>query len=624
MTDTRGGPRRAVAVWLGALSALIGAAAGLALTLYHDLPEINNLGRYRPSVVTAVLDRHGRPVAEIYQERRIWLPYAAMPKTLVQAVVATEDARFCEHRGLRLLSVARALLADIRAGRRAQGGSTITQQLAKLLFLTPEKSVARKIKEALLAIQIERAYTKEEILELYLNQINLGSGAYGVEAAADLALKRRATVLKRMAAAGYISDQAAVRESASPIALAPPRDGQRLAPHFVEMVRQDLADRYGEDRLYRDGFEVTTSLDLDLQRAAESAVAKGLAARKDRGASGPMEAALVALGPMDGSILALVGGRDFSRSQFNRVTQARRQPGSAFKPFVYLAALDAGFSPADIVVDSPVTYPGRAGGAPWTPTNYNERFHGPVTLRAALEQSLNVATIKLMDRVGTGAVTAMARRMGIHSPLENSLSLALGVAVVSPLELTAAYAPLANGGLRVEPGFILSVRAADGELLEEAPPKVADAIRPEIAYTLTTMLRGVIERGTGKPAAALDRPAAGKTGTTNDYRDAWFVGYTPGLVAGVWLGYDDNHPAGRGFTGGQAAAPIWLDFMRAAPEGAPARDFPKPSRVVTRLIDRTSGKLATPLCADTIEEAFVEGTEPREYCNAETQRKRRI
>lgn len=659
MTDMRGGPRRAVAVWLGALSALIGAAAGLALTLYHDLPEINNLGRYRPSVLTSVLDRHGRPVAEIYQERRIWLPYAAIPQTLTQAVVATEDARFFEHRGLRLLSVARALAADIRAGRRAQGGSTITQQLAKLLFLTPEKSVARKIKEALLAIQIERAYTKEEILELYLNQINLGSGAYGVEAAArlyfgkpakglslpeaaliaglaqapnrysplnnpDLARKRRATVLKRMAAAGYITAQAAASESASPIALAPPRDGQRLAPHFVEMVRQYLADRYGEERLYRDGFEVTTSLDLGLQRAAESAVAKGLAARKDAGASGPMEAALVALDPMDGSILALVGGRDFSRSQFNRATQARRQPGSAFKPFVYLAALDAGFSPADIVVDSPVTYPGPAGGAPWAPTNYNERFNGPVTLRAALEQSLNVATIKLMDRVGTGAVRAMARRMGIHSPLENSLSLALGVAVVSPLELTAAYAPLVNGGLRVEPGFIISVRAEDGELLEEPSPKVADAIRPEIAYALTNILRGVIERGTGKSAAALGRPAAGKTGTTNDYRDAWFVGYTPGLVAGVWLGYDDNHPAGRGFTGGQAAAPIWLDFMRAALEGAPARDFPKPSRVVTRLIDRASGKLATPLCADTIEEAFVEGTEPREFCNAETQRRGRI
>ena len=391
------------------------------------------------------------------------------------------------------------------------------------------------------------------------------------------------------------------------------------------MVRHYLAEKYGEDRLYRDGFEVSTSLDLDLQRAAESAVATGLAARgQSRETGESMEAALVALDPVDGSILALVGGRDFSRSQFNRATQARRQPGSAFKPFVYLAALDAGFSPADIVVDSPVSYPGPPGGAPWKPVNYNERFHGPVTLRAALEQSLNVAAVKLMDRVGTGAVTAMARRMGIHSPLDNSLSLALGVAVVTPLELTAAYAPLVNGGLRVEPGFILSVRAADGELLEEAAPKVADAIRPEIAFTLTGMLRGVIERGTGKPAAALGLPAAGKTGTTNDYRDAWFVGYTPGLVTGVWMGYDDNRLAGKGFTGGQAAAPIWLDFMRAALEGSPVRDFAKPAKIVTRLIDRVSGKLATPLCSDTIEEAFVEGTEPKEYCAVETPRKGRI
>lgn len=637
---------------------LFGSSLGLLVAMYHDLPQVHGLEEYRPNVVTRILDSDDRRIAELFREKRFWVSYDDVPRSLIDAVIATEDDEFFKHKGIRFLSILRALFVDIRMGRMAQGGSTITQQLAKQLFLTPEKSIIRKIKEALLAIQIEKRYTKKEILELYLNQIYLGSGAYGVEAASQvyfgksvkdldlaeaaliaglprapsryspfenkhLAKQRRATALSRMRTEGYITAEDEAMAAAEPIVLNKEMEEQAAAGHFVEMVRKYLEETYGTERVYREGLLVRTTLDLDLQALAVEAVKKGAAAVNERvlasglhHGGGPVEAALAAIRPEDGAILALVGGVDFEKSRFNRAVQAKRQPGSAFKPFVYLAALEKGYSPADMVIDSPVSFP-RPGGGSWKPVNFSNRFHGPVTLRKALENSLNVAAVKLLDRVGVDAVLDVAWRAGVRSQLPPVLSLALGSGEVTLLELTSAYATLANRGLYAKPRFIVSVTSAAGEVLEENDPVISDAVSPEAAYVLTNMLKGVVENGTGRAAKELDRPAAAKTGTTSDFKDAWFVGYTPGLAAGVWVGFDDGSPLGGGETGGHAAGPIWVDFMSGALKDKPVIHFKPPERITARLIDRDSGKLATAMCENTMMEIFVEGTEPVEYCGLE-------
>ncbi|VAX18539.1 Multimodular transpeptidase-transglycosylase [hydrothermal vent metagenome] len=636
-----------------------GIVLGLVFGAYNDLPAINDLEEYRPNVVTRILDRNGELISELFLEKRIWIAYNDIPETFINAITATEDARFFEHKGIRLLSILRAMIVDIRSGRMAQGGSTITQQLAKQLFLTPEKSVIRKIKEALLAIQIEKQYTKREILELYCNQIYLGSGAYGIQAASNIyfgksvsdlslaesallaglpkapsryspfksverAKQRRAAVLARMLTEGRITDSQEAEAKKEPVTLAIKEEDESLASHFVETVRIYLEKTYGSDRLYREGLTVTTTLDMEMQAMAEKAALEGIKKVNTRikrarlyTDDANVEVALVALRPDDGAILAMVGGADFTRSQFNRATSAHRQPGSAFKPFIYLTALDTGFSPGDIIIDSPVAYRSPDGKGEWKPANFSHRFYGPVTLRRALESSINVTSVKLLNKIGIGPVIATARKAGIHSPLTATLSLALGASEVTPLELTSAYTVFANKGLYAAPYYIISVKNSEGEILEEASPVVSDAVRPEVAYVLTNMLKGVIQNGTGRSVRSLNRPSAGKTGTTNDYRDAWFVGYTPDLATGVWVGFDDNRSMGRGETGGRAAAPIWLKFMEEALKNKPSLDFTPPSHIVVRTIDRESGKLATDRCRDTFEEVFVEGTEPSEYCRLE-------
>jgi len=645
------------ALTLAAASA--GIVLGLIFGAYNDLPAINGLEEYRPNVVTRILDRNGELISELFLEKRIWVAYKDIPETFIYAITATEDARFFEHKGIRLLSILRAMIVDIRSGRMAQGGSTITQQLAKQLFLTPEKSVIRKIKEALLAIQIEKQYTKREILELYCNQIYLGSGAYGIQAASniyfgksvsDLSLaesallaglpkapnrysplksversrQRRATVLARMLSEGHITDSQEATAKKEPVTLALKEEDESLASHFVETVRIYLEKTYGSDRLYREGLTVTTTLDMELQAMAEKAALEGVKRVNTRIKRARLyaddvnvEVALVALRPDDGAILAMVGGSDFTKSQFNRATSAHRQPGSAFKPFIYLTALDTGFSPGDIIIDSPVSYRNQAGKGEWKPANFSNRFYGPVTLRRALESSINVTSVKLLNKIGIDSVIATARKAGIRSPLTATLSLALGASEVTPLELTSAYTIFANNGLYAAPYYIISVKNSEGEILEEASPAVTDAVRPEVAYVLTNMLKGVIQNGTGRSVRSLNRPSAGKTGTTNDYRDAWFIGYTPDLTTGVWVGFDDNRSMGRGETGGRAAAPIWLKFMAQALKNRPSRDFTPPSHIVVRTIDRESGKLATDRCRDTFKEVFVEGSEPSEYCRLE-------
>ncbi len=644
----------------------LGSLFGLSVAMYHDLPEVRALEEYRPNVVSRILSEDGTELAELFLEKRIWISYSDLPEHLIEALIATEDHKFFEHKGIRFFAILRALVVDIRMGRMAQGGSTITQQLAKQLFLSPNKKIWRKIKEALLAIQIEKRYTKLEILELYSNQIYLGSGAYGVEAAAqvyfgksardltlaqsaliaglprapsrysplnniNLAKQRRATVLSRMAIENYITKEQEETARAEAIGLVKRSDEERLAKHFVEMVRIYLEKTYGSERLYREGLTVVTTLDPAMQRSAQRAVTDGLK-RVNNTISGKRlypdavsaQAALIAIRPEDGAIVAMVGGADYGKSQFNRAVQAKRQPGSAFKPFVYLAALDTGFTAVDKIIDSPVSFPGATKHSEWKPVNFSKRFYGPVSLRRALEFSINVATVKLLDKIGIDQVISVAKRMGIKSKLRPYLSLALGVSEVSPLEITAAYAALANSGLYAKPYFIVSVENAKGEVLEERMPEVTDAIRPEVAYVLTKLLQGVVENGTGKVAKSIGRPVAGKTGTTSDFRDAWFVGYTPTLAAGVWVGFDDNRSLGAGETGGFTAGPIFTSFMSQALKNRPVLDFTPPERVVVKVVDRESGKLATDQCQDTYPEVFIEGTEPVEYCRRENDEEERL
>ncbi len=651
--------RSKVSIFFLALSMLTGAAFGVMFSMYQDLPEINALEEHRPNVVTTILAEDGQKITDLYIEKRIKVPYSAMPPNLINALLATEDTEFFNHKGIRFMSILRALLVDIRLGRMAQGGSTITQQLAKQLFLTPKKNLSRKIREALLAIQIEKIYTKKEILELYCNQIYLGSGAYGFEAAAQvyfgksveelslvesallaglprapsrysplnnpkLAKQRRNIVLSRMRLEKLISKEEEEAASLEPVRFKEKDPKENLARYFTESVRNYLIGKYGEDRVYKEGLTVTTTLDIDMQAKAKKAVDDGLKIVANRiklsrrySDNATPQAALVALRPEDGAILAMVGGADYDKSKFNHVTMAKRQPGSAFKPFIYITALENGMTAADTVIDSPVSYPDPSKGGAWKPVNFSKRFYGPVTLRRALESSMNVATVKILDRVGIDPVIEMAGRLGIQSKLPPYLSLALGAAEVSPLEIVSAYATLANMGIRTAPYYIKSVRNSDGETLEEHLPDMTDAVRPVVAYTITNMLEGVIENGTGKIAKSLGMPVAGKTGTTNDFRDAWFVGYTPGLAAGVWIGFDDNRPLGPGETGGHTAGPIWTKFMAEALKHKPVKDFIAPERIVVKIIDRETGKLATNLCRDTIAEVFISGTEPLEFCQAE-------
>lgn len=600
------------------LAVAAGALAGVVAVHLENLPEISALEYYRPSTLTVLYSAEGEPLGDFYQERRVVVPLRHIPLLVRQAFLAAEDARFYEHGAVDFQGILRALWSDLRARRIVEGGSTITQQLARLLFLSPEKSFERKIKEAVLALELENRYTKDEILELYLNQVYLGSGAYGVEAAArtyfgkgvaDLnlpeaaliaglpkapsqfspflnprrALSRRRYVLDRMAALGMISRAQAGAAAASPLSLVSPSPNT-VAAYFVEDLRQKLQEKLGAKRLYRGGLKVYTTLDVSLQQAAREALQKGLRALERRESSArrrmkpvapPVEGALVALDAKTGYIRALVGGRDFSQSQFNRVTQALRQPGSAFKPFIYATALSQGFSPSDLLLDEPISYVAAPGQPPWEPENFDDKFLGLVTLRQALAESRNVPTVRLLEKVGPQKVIAMARRLGIRSPMEPYLSMALGAFDVTPIEITSAFAAIANGGIWIKPTSWTRITDNSGRVLEENRPQVRDAIPAGLAADMTSLLRGVVQHGTGRFAKGLPGQPAGKTGTTNDFQDAWFIGYDGSLVTGVWVGYDDHRSLGYNETGARAAGPIWLDFMaKAMQETAPGGSRP--------------------------------------------------
>jgi penicillin-binding protein 1A len=648
-----------------------GAVFALVQWLRQDLPTPAQVASVQAPVKTTVYDARGRVLHEFYRENRSPVLLRDIPRNLVNATLSTEDRNFYHHWGVDLWGVARAAATDVLHMRRSQGGSTITQQLARNLFLTHERTFTRKLKEVALAIELERNYSKDQILELYFNQIYFGEGAYGVESAAqtyfgkplhELSLPecallagipanpsiysprrqpkaaqlRRAKVLRNMLVTKAVTQVQFDAAINAPLGVTPVRYSNDRAAYFVEMVRLHLDEKYGSNFVYEGGLKVWTTLDMDLQQLAERSLEKQASAletelklKKTRASFDPtvlttdpgglrtpyLQGAVVVLDPHNGYVRALVGGRDWNHSNFNRATQARRQPGSSFKPFVYTAAMDNGFKPTDMIVDEPVTFPG-GDGKPYSPQNYDHTYRGPVTLRYALQQSINIPAIKLLRKVGVSLVASYARRMGIKSPIGQNLSLALGSSEVTLLELTSAYAVLANRGIRNEPMFILKVEDRAGTVLERDTPRPFEVLSEETSATMTSMLQSVMDHGTGFPARArgFTLPAAGKTGTMDDYMDAWFVGFVPSLVCGVWFGYDEKKTIGPGMTGARAALPAWTDIMMGATRGRPVEDFPLPAGTISRLVCAESGMLATDQCPNTTNENFPEGSEPTELC----------
>lgn len=700
---------------------LIGAIVVFAFYVQIDqsLPSVEALRNYHPPLVTDVYSADGKLMAEFFVQRRYLVSLSELPPYVVKAFIAAEDARFFEHGGVDMVGIFRAAIKDLAAGQIVQGGSTITQQVVKSLLLTPQKTFSRKIKEAILAHRIDSCLSKNQILYIYLNQIYLGSGSYGVEAAArtyfdehaselDLAQasllaglprapnkfcpathlaqarERQRYVLQRMVDADFITDAQAQKALAEPITVVqkPVRFAPAKMDYFTEEVRRRAEARFGREMLYREGLTIDTTLDYNAQRIAQNALDSGLAAidrrhRKYRGlhvyvptgdwpstlkiltqSNGKLEkgkvveglitefdpragiisadlgvakavvpeagwrwvriptsrarqvfrpgdvlrlrlnglqadtwsasveqdpgmqGAIMSMSPLTGRVICMVGGRSFKASQFNRCTQAARQPGSAFKPIIYAAALDKGYTEASILMDSPITFYDHSAKGSWTPENYDRRFLGPILLRTALIHSRNVPTVRLLRSIGIDYAIDYARRFGITTALTHSLALGLGASEVTLEELLAAYSTFPGLGQRVAPYLIDKVYDRFGNLIEQHQVKKEDVISPKTAYVMTDILEGVVQHGTGMAARALDRPCAGKTGTTNDFNDAWFIGYTPSVLTGVWVGYDDHSSLGKGEEGARAACPIWVDFMKQYLQDKPVETFTIPEGVV--------------------------------------------
>ena len=796
-------------VVLGVVAVCVFTATGVYMYFTEGLPRIETLKDYRPSIISTVYSRDGEVIGEFFDERRIVVPIEKVPRFLINAFVAAEDSRFFEHKGLDYQAIVRAFLRNIEAGEIVQGGSTITQQVARsLLLFSNERSWSRKIREAILAARIERYLSKEEILHLYLNQIYLGHGAYGVQAAAENYFGKKATdlnlaeaavlaglprapsknspyhypenarqrqlyVLERMVQEGYITGEQSEEALETSLEIKARKSRfLEVAPYFTEHVRQMVEKTYGRDTLYREGLQIYTTLDVTMQRAAEEAVQRGLSALdKRQGYRGPektlseeeipsflaeleeqrghspivqgeerlgvvsalsrksvtvalggnegrlllgdmkwarkpdpqvaydtvrvedpaevlsvgdvirvrvkavdsedglslaleqpvkVQGALISLDLATGDVVALVGGRDFRESQFNRALQAKRQPGSAFKPIVYAAAIDKGYTAATVIVDSPIIYDATEDYEAWKPKNYEERFYGPTTLRKALAKSRNVITVKIAQDLGIDYLLDYTTRLNLNGPFNRDLSMALGSSGISLLDLTKTYAVFACQGREVHPIMIRRIVDRDGNILEEnVPPMPQDMeapqqtppdlistaqetgesdvgtavaqdeppiddltpeapgqlISPETAYIMTSLLKGVVQNGTGWRAKALGRPCAGKTGTTDSLYDAWFIGYTPDLIAGVWVGFDEEASLGKYETGSRAASPIWLAYMEEVLKDKPVDDFVVPQGIVFKKIDPETGLLAASDDEKAIFECFKEGTAPTVYAD---------
>lgn len=737
---------------------------GIYFYLCEDLPQISSLADYRPPVITTVFSDDNIKIAEFYKERRVVVPLSDIPQVMIDAFIATEDARFLKHKGIDFFSIVRAFLRNIEAGTIVQGGSTITQQVTKSFFLTPERSYSRKIKEATLAYRIDKTFTKEEILFLYLNQIYLGHGAYGVEAASEnyfgkpvkelnlaecsvlaglpqapsryspfrypeKAKQRQIYVLNRMVAEGYITNIQATEAINAKLDIKPRRNWFiQETPFYTEHIRRYIEKKYGPDTLYREGLKIYTAVNIDMQKTARAEIEKGLKSLdKRQGYRGPLnhiameeievfsqeiqneldkdpvtegkivtgvvisidninntatvrignaqgiikiadmrwarkpdpevpyyecriehpgnalkigdiilsrikgkaadsdiwglaleqkpdvQAALLCIESETGLVKTMIGGLDFRESQFNRATQSRRQPGSAFKPIIYAAALDKGYTPASMIIDSPIVFQDTERDFTWKPKNYGEKFYGPTLFRDALAKSRNVVTIKILMDIGIDYVIDYAKKLGITSKLSRDLSLALGSSGVSLLELVRAYSVFANSGYLVEPVFITKIVDRDGTIMEEIKPEKKKVIEESTAYIMTSLLESVVKHGTGHRVRALNRPAAGKTGTTNNLHDAWFVGYTPRYITGTWVGFDDANCLGTTETGSRAASPIWLGFMKKILKDKPVRVFQMPEGVVFSKIDAETGLLPSAESKKTIFECFKDGTVPTEY-----------
>ena len=779
-----------VAVGSAAAVALL-TFAGYFFYLSATLPKVDRLADYKPPIVSQVFGDDGSLVGEFYLERRTVVPVDKLPRKLIQAFVAAEDSNFFQHKGIDYLGVVRAAVKNVLSMRKKEGASTITQQVAKSMLLTPEKKYSRKIKEAILATRMEKRLSKDEILYIYLNQIYMGAGAYGVQLAAETyfgkdvenlnvgemamlaglpkapnsyspikhmekARERQAYVLERMVKEGYLTPVEAEHAKKTPIVIVSKKKvNSEQSAYFLEQIRIQLEEKYGEELLYKGGLKIYTTMNAEMQKAAFEGVVNGLkAVDKRQGYRGPLkylaqsevdpfckqvedgidgpslktgatyqgvvtgvnatrgdltvrvgerigtlspknmawagktamidaygkpegkakaislgsvievsvlapdvgksgavfaleqapeaQAALVALDPRTGGVKAMIGGYDFKKSQFNRAVQAKRNPGSAFKPIIYAAAIDKGVTAATIFDDAPVEYDSGKEKA-WKPKNYDNIYRGAVTMREALTNSINVVSVKILETIGVNYAIEYAQKLGITSPLSNNLTLALGSSSVTPLEMTIAYATFASGGYRVTPYFITKVVDGDGKVLEEMPtPQIpvftpmtsavrlisaeeekpaapaspltpVQVISPETSYIITNLMENVVSSGTGQRARALGRPVAGKTGTTNDMKDAWFIGFVPQLVAGVWVGYDHEKSLGSGGSGGQAAAPIWTDFMQRSLAGIPVQNFGAPSNVTFALIDTRTGRLAREGGDASAMECFIAGSEPTIY-----------
>ncbi len=643
-------------------------------------PPVESLNDYTPRQTSKLYAVDGRFIAELGLERRTLITLDEIPETVRQAFVITEDKRFYRHAGIDWYRVAGALVRDIIARSFDEGFSTITMQLARNVFperISREKTLVRKIKEGKVAREIEDKFDKNKILELYLNQINLGNGAYGVETASqryfgksvrdlnlaeaatlaalpkaperynpkrhpERAIQRRNTVIELMRRNGAISDADASTARAYPLQLANKTDAGDTAPYFVEWIRQQLDDQFGR-QLYEQGLRVYTTLDLDMQLAAERAlesqlqrieagrfgrytsesyeryIARSVAGAAPAGNSPYLQGAFIAIDPRNGAIRAMVGGRDFYDSKFNRATQALRQPGSTFKPIVYAAAVQNGRSPAYILQDTAIALE-QGTGEPWRPRNYDGRFEGPMSMRRGLYQSRNMIAINTGLELGVNTIIGQARNFGITTPIPPYPSIFIGSADVYPLEMVASYAPFANQGIRANTNAILRVENARQEVLWQQTPSRTTVLSPEEAWIMVDMMKDVVRRGTaaGIWSSGFQRPAGGKTGTTNDGTNVWFVGYTADLLAGVWMGFDRPKKIMADAQGGRLAAPAWTAFMTEVYRRKPAPpDWPRPMSVITREVDITTGLLQTPYCPreSVRSEFFIPGTEPTLPCD---------
>ena len=621
-------------------------AVCLVLNLAVSAPAQEPSAAYPPLVPgytsIKVFDNQGRFVGRLLPEKRYWAPIDRIPPFLQKAVVAVEDARFYEHGGIDIRGIARALVKDVVKGRMVEGGSTITQQLIKNRYLSGEKTIERKLDEARMAMEFEKKYTKRQILEMYFNEIYYGNGAWGIAQAARIyfdknpedltdaecallagvpknpgrynplgkaanVTRRRDVVLKRMVDLNIITPRQKQRLRTQRVTFMQP--GQ--APQYLAHIRAKLIERYGAEVIEQGGLEVTAALDLNLQKQAEQALAEGVRRIAPR-----MQGALVCLDPATGDVLAAVGGVDAGKGAYNRAFSAKRQPGSAIKPLIYAAALERGITAGSIWNDTPVAY-NRGNNETWKPLNYGRKNYGDLSLRQALAYSDNVITVKLLETIGVPYFADFAGKMGLPLRAQNGLSLALGTDEVTLNDLVQAYTPLATGGMRSEARTIIRVYDRRRRAWTETPPAVTPVLAPAAAFITTQMMKDVMTYGTAKALRRFsqERPSAGKTGTTDDYRDAWFIGYTPQVITGVWVGYDKPRPGGKGFTGGAAAAPIWERFMRKAVAAKPVVDFPRPEGVVSVAIDPATGLLAAEGCPKRRDEFYIAGTEPTAYCD---------